>query len=254
MSDSQRVYSDEEFALILRKATELAGHVEPLGASSAGLTLAEMKAAAAQVGIDPDLVERAARVLAVTTTASMPERLIGGPLRHVHEARFSIELDESQAAKLLSAVRIAEGHAGGANAGHSSPQGMTWHSGGELEALAVTARPDKDGTHVTVVFDRRLTLVPTAAFSAFAVMCSVLAGMGLYEVAPALGVGATIAGTAGALAVARGYWAASTRAVRARIGAVMDTIGQTLTHPKLPASGTVTVKELAPAPERDAPR
>ena len=94
MSDDQRVYSDEEFALILRKATELA-RAEPRTPSSAGLTLTEMKAAAAQVGLDPALVERAARLLAARATASPLERLTGGPVRYDHEARFPIKLDES---------------------------------------------------------------------------------------------------------------------------------------------------------------
>jgi hypothetical protein len=67
MSDDQRVYSDEEFALVLRKATELASRAEPRTPSSAGLTLTEMKAAAAQVGLDPALVERAARLLAASS-------------------------------------------------------------------------------------------------------------------------------------------------------------------------------------------
>ncbi len=48
MADDRRVYSDEEFALILRQAAELASRAEPPGPSSAGLTLTEMKAAAAQ--------------------------------------------------------------------------------------------------------------------------------------------------------------------------------------------------------------
>ena len=90
MSDDERVYSDEEFALILRKATELASRAEPRTHSSTGLTLTEMKAASAQVGLDPALVERAARLLAATPTSSPLERLIGGPLRHVQRGRRNV--------------------------------------------------------------------------------------------------------------------------------------------------------------------
>jgi hypothetical protein len=61
MAGNQRVYSDEEFALILRKTAELASRAESPGSASTGLTLAEMKAAAGQVGFDPALVEQAAR-------------------------------------------------------------------------------------------------------------------------------------------------------------------------------------------------
>jgi hypothetical protein len=55
MSDDQRVCSDEEFALILRQVAELGSRAKPYGASSAGLTLTEMKAIASQVGLDPGL-------------------------------------------------------------------------------------------------------------------------------------------------------------------------------------------------------
>src|SRR5262245_37986804 len=145
MADDQRVYSDEEFALILRKAAELASQTESPAASSAGLTLTEMKSAAAQAGLDPALVERAARLLAVRVTASPIERLTGGPLRHTDEAHFSFKLDENSAALLLSAVRINAGLAGRQDVGHSSAMGMTWHDGGDLESLSITARPEEDG-------------------------------------------------------------------------------------------------------------
>ena len=240
MSDDQRVYNDEEFALILRKATELASQAEGPASSSAGLTLTEMKAAAAQVGLDPALVERAARMLAATATASPLERLTGGPLRHSHEVRFPIKLDENSAALLLSAVRISAGVAGSRDVGHSGSLGMTWHDGGDMEALRVTARPEKDGTVVSVVLDRRGTLAVAAAVSGMVMFFAVLfAAFALYPEAPALGYGGLIAGIGGVLAVARGYWASSTRRVRERISVVMDAIGQTLTQPETrrPVSG-----------------
>jgi hypothetical protein len=252
MSDDRRVYSDEEFALILHKAAELASRAEMPAGSSAGLTLTEMKAVAAQVGLDPALVERAARLLAASATASPLERLLGGPLRHDHEGRFPIKLDENSAARLLSAVRINAGQSGSRDAGHSSSMGMTWHDGGEVEALSVTARPEEDGTSVSVVLDRRGTLGTAAIFSAMGMFLAGFTGVVLSDVAPLLGVGATIAGMGGTLAVARGYWASSTRKVRERISVVMDTIGQTLTQPETQASGFRTVGDGAAAPEPDA--
>jgi hypothetical protein len=241
MSDDQRIYSDEEFALILRKAAELASRTEAPAASSAGLTLTEMKAAAAQVGFDPALVERAARLLAASATASPLGRLIGGPLRHDHKAHFPIKLDENAAARLLSAVRISAGHSG---VGHSSSMGMTWNAG-ELEPLSVTARSGKDGTSVSVAVDRRATLLTVAAGSGITMFLTVLfAVFALYPEAPALGYAGLIAGIGGVFAVARGYWASSTKKVRERVSAVMDDIGQTLAQPES--------REGAAAPEPDA--
>jgi len=233
MADDRRVYSDEEFALILRKAAELASRVESPAASSAGLTLTEMKSAAAQAGLDPALIERAARMIATTAAASPIERLTGGPVRHNREARFPVTLDEKSAALLLSAVRITGGLAGRQDVGHSSSLGMTWHDGGDPESLSITARPEPDGTAVSVALDRRGTLALVATASGLAMFFSVLfAGSALYPESPALGVVGGIAGIGGALAVARAYWASSTRKVQERISVVMDAIGLTLGRPK----------------------
>ena len=253
MADDRRVYSDEEFTLILRQAAELASRAERPGPSSAGLTLTEMKAAAAQVGFDPALVERAARLLDAKTTASPLERLTGGPLRHDHEARFPVKLDENTAARLLSAVRINAGQAGSSDVGHSSAMGMTWHDGGEMEALRVTARPDEEGTSVSVVLDRRGTLTTVAVVSGISMFFVVLfAGSALYPEAPALGYAGLIAGVGGALAAARGYWASSTRKVRERISGVMDAIGQAVAQAETKPSGVGAVEEGAAAPKPPA--
>lgn len=229
---NNRVYSDEEFALILRTATEMSGRAEVQGSSPSGLTLSEMQAAAAQVGIDPVLVAQAARQHLVRKPPALLERLIGGPLRLQHAAHFPVMLDEPMATRLLSAVRITEGHAAGIHAGHASALGMTWHDGGELEALTVTVHPVADGVDAAIAMDRRGTLTTVAAFAGFGVLMAALAGMTWSETAPVLGVSAGVVGAGGVLAIARRYWVSSTNAVRTRMGAVMDTIGRAL-----PASG-----------------
>src|SRR5690606_32521597 len=119
-------------------------------------------------------VERAARMLAATASTSRLERLTGGPLRHQYEAHSPVELDENGAALLLSAVRIAASAPGSRDVGHSSSMGMTWHDGGELESLSVTARPAEDGTAVSVALDRRGTLGLVAAASGLTMFFAVL--------------------------------------------------------------------------------
>lgn len=245
MADDERLYSDEEFALILRRASERASRTEPRGPSSAGLTLTEMKEIAAQVGLAPALVENAARLVASRAEASPLERLIGGPWRHRQTAHLPIRLDETSSSQALSAVRISAGHPG---EGHSSSMGMTWHTGGEFETFSVTARPEEDGTLVSVVLDRRGTLGLVVPLSAAGMFLAFAAGTGLYDVAPALGVGGCIAGVGGVLALARGYWAASTRGVRDRIDAVMDALGQALSPPVPPPPGVGRVGGSAAVP------
>jgi hypothetical protein len=255
MSDDQRVYSDEEFALILRTATELANRAEPTAASSSGLTLAEMKAAAAQVGLDPGLVERAARLLATNATASPLERLLGGPLRHQHHVRFPIKLDENKAAQLLSAVRISAGLPGRRDNGTSSSLGMRWHDGGDAEALGVTARAEETGTTVSVLLDRRGTLGVVGLFSGITIFLATLFSVfALFPEAPALGYGGVVVGIGGVLALARSYWATSTSRVQERINGVLDAISENLSRPAIQPSPSAMTNDgaLSPAPNASA--
>jgi hypothetical protein len=192
-------------------------------------------------------------MLAATASTSRLERLTGGPLRHNQEAHFPIKLDENSAAQLLSAVRIAASLPGSRDVGHSSAMGMTWHDGGDLESLSITARPEEDGTAVSVALDRRGTLGVVAMGSGVVTFLAVLFGaFGLYPEAPALGVGGAIAGIGGTLAVARGYWASSTRQVRERINIVTDTIAQTLSQAETQRSGLHKVEDGAAARESAA--
>lgn len=231
-ADDERVYSDEEFSLILRKATDLASRAESTGVSDSGLTLAEMKAAAAQVGFDPDLIERAARLVGTSAPESAVDRLIGGPLRHAHTMRFPVVLSESRAAALFSTVRINASLAGNHDTGHFGSMGMTWHDGGEAEALRVTAIPADNSTVVSVVTDRRVTLGLVLLSAGVAVVLAVLlAGSVLYPLSSELGAAGAIVGVGGPLAIVRSYWASSTRRVRERISTLIDTIGQTLATP-----------------------
>ena len=255
MSDDERVYSDEEFALILRKAQELASRTDGLDAAGSGLTLTDMQAAATQVGLDPTFIAQAARALSATRPSSPLERLLGGPTQHDHEARLPIPLDEARAARLLSAVRISGGLAGSRDSGHSSALGMTWRDGGDMEALRVTARAAGRDTVVSVVHDRRGTLAVVTTTSAMATFLAVLfATFALYPEAPALGAAGLVAGVGGVLAVARGYWRSSTRKVRERIDVVMDAIGETMTATESqsaevrPLGEGVAVPEVEPGP------
>jgi len=226
-ADDGRVYSDEEFALILRKAAELSSRSDQPGFSPEGLTLAEMKSAAAQAGLDPALVEQAARTLAMRTTATPFERLIGGPLRHEHDVHFRVKLDEDRAARVLSAVRLSA-HFHSSNPGHSGALGLMWKASGDGNVLSIVARPDTDGTSVSVVIDRRGTFVLTGLLSAIAVFGALVVATGVASVAPALAPVAGLTGIGCAFAFARRFWSASSRKARERIGSIIDTIGRTL--------------------------
>jgi hypothetical protein len=61
---------------------------------------------------------------------------------------------------------------------------------------------------------------------------ALFAGSALYPEAPALGIGGFIVGIGGVLAVARGYWASTTKKMRERINILTDSVEQTLSQPE----------------------
>jgi hypothetical protein len=206
------------------------------GHPSDGLTLAEIQAAASEVGIDPALVERAARLLPATSPGSLFERVIGGPLRHDSEIHVSAKLDETKAAQLLAAVQIGAGQPG---SGHSSSVGMVWHAKDEVEALRVTAQPEEGGTSIAVHIDRSGTLALVLVPSLIGCVAATAAAVALSAtVDPALGAVAGVSGVSGIFALGRRYWASSTKQVRERISGLMDAIGQVIAQPEIPPSAS----------------
>ena len=143
IGEDGKVYSDEELALILHKAAELAKPSNAAGDSSSGLSLEEIKAVAAEVGLDPALIERAARLIPQGPRESRFVRLIGGPLQHRPDVHFPTKLTDERAAHLLSAVRATVEREG---EGQANSSGMSWHSktGGEPDLCERQRRNGRD--------------------------------------------------------------------------------------------------------------
>lgn len=191
-----------------------------------------MQAAASEVGIDPALVERAARLLPARSSASLAERLIGGPVRHGSEAHFPMALDEAGAARLLAAVELSAGQPGSGNA---SAMGMVWHARDEGEPFSVTAQPAEGGTSVAVRLDRRDTMASIQVMAVIGFVGATTAGFVVAsQAAPELGAAAALSGMGGIVAIARAYWVSSTKRARERISGMMEAIGQAVTRTESP--------------------
>ena len=221
----------------MRKAAELAQPGDTSTHSSDGLTLAEMKPAAAQAGIAPALVERAARLLASGATAvpSVLERLLGGRARCTSEIDVPVVLDEVDLAQLLSAIRIAVGRPGD---GHSSAFGLTWRSVDEAGAvLHLVAQTDHEGTAVTAELDRRRTLATVTSLTGVVSMAAfIFGGTVVSGVAPGFELAGALLGVVGVVAVARSFWRSSTRTAHDRLSAAMDSVSRFLIRPRDVAS------------------
>lgn len=188
-----------------------------------------MKAIAAEAGLDPVLVERAARLMPPGTSESRLERVLGGPLKHRLDAHFATTLTEERASHLLSAVRSAVEKQG---EGEANSAGMSWHSVGEGSQMFATAHTEGDGTRVRVTVDRREGLVvigTSTLIGALAVGIATVVGLEVVEFASVpVGWALLGSGVAGSLALGRAVWVSTTGRVRENMAALMDTISRSL--------------------------
>jgi hypothetical protein len=222
--DVGRRYSDEEFALILRKASEISEVGD--GSHPDGLSLSEIQQIAAEAGIDSSAIARAA--------AGLPEQsrdkvaaIIGGPLMYRHERTLPGKISEEGLSKILQTVRRT-----------ASRQGETKHVLDSLEwqtewdepsQIFVNVSARDSGTTIEVVGDRRTAgaltvLLPTIG----SFMGSMILGEKVIEPTTALGVVGILGGVFGSAAiVSRSLWSRTSASFQRRLGAIMEEASRT---------------------------
>jgi hypothetical protein len=127
--ERRRRYGDEEVGLILKRAAELQRQ-EPAGpAEGGGLLLAELEEIAAEAGIDPRYLRRAAEevdTVAVPLHGEGVDRLVGAPLTLKFERTLSGELPEDGFEEVVipEIQSAAEGYGIPSLLGHT----LTWQS------------------------------------------------------------------------------------------------------------------------------
>jgi hypothetical protein len=139
----ERRFSDEEVREILRRAVEQASSSNALTRRD-GLTLAELKEVAAEVGIDPARLDQAARSL-VLRDADEGGRLLGGP-RVVHlERSVTAAFRPEETPEVLSVIRRTMGTQGEVDEIHGS---LEWSARGDAAERYVTLSPRDGGTAI----------------------------------------------------------------------------------------------------------
>jgi len=221
----ERRYSDQEFARIM----EASAGTQPVPALRAlqprtGLTLAEMQAIAAEVGIRPEVVARVTRALPVRVE-SEAARLFGGPATFQMEFALDGEADEAALGRVLDAVRRATAQQGEASLATTR---LEWSSSAQKE-LAVNVTAAEGRTRVMIISDRSTGAAVTSLLAvvaggvAFGVTGAILEPTGVIAIgAMALGIAGTAAATA------RTVWAASTRRCRTLLARLTTAIADTL--------------------------
>ena len=170
MAGDPRVYSEEEVALILRRATASSGSSSAEVGSPGGLTLEQIVGIAEEVGIDPTDVRRAARLVPRGDHESLLARIVGGASRHERVAQVQTELTEEGAARVLSSVRAVADHPG---EGQGDAFGISWQSWKGRDRVTVSVVPRETGTSIRIRIDRTRSLLHGVLWSQFAVVMSI---------------------------------------------------------------------------------
>jgi hypothetical protein len=110
-----RRYTDREVRLILKSAVELQQRAADGAEPSGGLSLSELEQVAAEVGIDPTVVRRAAATLDARGDDDAGSRFLGGPTEILVERIVDRPLDDGDFEGLLGVVRGQSRHLGEAS-------------------------------------------------------------------------------------------------------------------------------------------
>jgi len=179
IADHRKGYSEDDFAIILAKAAELSQESSSHDTPARSLSLAEMKSIAREVGLDPELIERAAHLVPAVRRPTLLGRLFGGPLSSSVELLIPVQVTQEGAQQLLSLARatlLTRGE------GEATSSGMSFSSFEGWQKVFISAHLDGASTRVRVVVDNRSRLL----------MPIVLAPLGtLLVIALAVAVGGT---------------------------------------------------------------
>jgi len=203
-----RRFNESDTDAILRRAAELASGAEETP-TQRGLTIEEMEALAGEAGLDPALVQRAAREVGFKQAQSASP-WVGAPRRILIERQIDRELTEEVWESMVGEIQQTFGGAGFASrVGRTrtwtvSQTGARGHS---TRVVSVTATAQQGKTVIRV--DETLTQVAGALFGGIVGGVGggttgiwVGIGMGVLH-SPMAAVALALAGVAGSYALAR---------------------------------------------------
>ena len=224
-------YSDEEFAAIVQKATELQDQSSDSAAHSSqklkgregaeGLTIAEVREIGSEVGLERRFIDQAADDLALESSG-----LFGGALTQQAQGTFQHVLTEAERIEILDVVRATLKQRGEV---HEVAGAVEWKSVGRIARTTVTINATSESVALRVHSDASgvaaLTWLGTigAGLAAGAGLVGALQPESVLAVVSIVGAG----GLAG-VGVARTIWSATTRAFRGRVQRIRDELARSL--------------------------
>ena len=244
-----RRYSEEEFALILRKASEIqeSPGEGPGRRPGQGLTLEEIQSIAREAGIDPRAISRAAALLGSLEweeRKGLAAAIFGGSGSYHLSFEVPGRLPPEEYRRVLELIRRILEHQGEAS---EVLGGVEWKTVGELSAVNVNISPQGDSTSIQIVGDRggagALTFIFPMAGSA--ILVGALGGV--LQPDTAAGIVGLVAGIlGGGFVFARTLWVSSGRKFHKRLTRLMDSLSGAVARAALPPA--VSLDE-EPSPE-----
>lgn len=260
MSDSEqtkRRYSEEEFALILRKASELqeSPGAGSSGRSSSGLTLTEIQSIAREAGMDPQAVARAAAILGameLEERSGLASLVFGMPGKVSMEFEVPGRLPPEELGRILELIRKEVGQQGETK---EVLGGVEWKTVGDVSAVHVNLSPRGDSTSVQIVGDRSAAgaLSFTFPIAGSAVLIGALGGA--FEPSSAVGIASLIGGLLGSgFVVGRTIWVTTGRRFQRKLTRLMDHLSEAVERIAQPSGGAGDGGKAALEADTDAGR
>src|SRR5260221_4435167 len=112
---TEQQYTEQEVSAIIRRAGELQPARTPGKGDSpalAGTTLTQLQQAAAELGIDPDLIRQAAGDVAAEDSSDPYSRLLGGPWAVDSDSFVRGSVTEDNWPELIDGIRASTGRVG----------------------------------------------------------------------------------------------------------------------------------------------
>ncbi len=240
MSDddsTRRRYTEEEFALILRKASEI--QESPRGgsgkASGQGLTLEEIQSIAGEAGIDPRAISKAAALLGTLEweeKRGLAAAIFGSPGKYHLNFEVPGTLKPEEIGRLLEVIRRSVEHQGEAS---EVLGGVEWKTVGELSAINVNISPRGDSTSIQIVGDRAGAGALTFTFPMAGASILVGALGAAFEPSSAAGIVSLIGGLLGSgFLLSRTLWVTGSRRFHKRLTRLMETLSGAVETAALP--------------------
>lgn len=166
----ERRYTDQEVALILRRAMERQDDGTERGD---GLALRDVREIAREIGVDPELVNEVAGQLPLAGGGA-EGRWLGEPMRYELRLSHDAPSTPEQLQDLMMQVRSIMQQQGQVQEVLGA---LEWKAGTDLDQVAVTARVRGDRTTVQIVADRGgAAAVSSLGFTALGLFSAAVTG------------------------------------------------------------------------------